>query len=155
MTDSDRIPDAINVAAPRPERRTAARLPCRADLPFRLIVARRYECRWAKALDVSTSGISFLISAPLEEGTAVFLRLRGEPGAAPLTLLAEVVHATSHPDGNWMIGCRFDSVTGDLTGEERLQLQGLFQRGPEGGAGPGPLPQELTAKLYFPFAPVI
>src|SRR4051794_21772121 len=115
MTALKTVLERINRSVRRPTRRTAQRHQCRADLSVRLIVARRYECYWATPLDVSTEGISFLICDPLAAGTAVFLRLQGAPGAAPLTLLAEVTHATPRRDGSWAVGCRFDGIADDLT----------------------------------------
>jgi len=157
MTGSEFIPKQSRESSPQAERRTAERSLCRQDPPFRLIIARRYECQWAQGWDVSADGISFLVSTQLEPGALVFVRLRDQENAAPLTLLAEVMHATARPDGRWLVGCRFDSVGGNLNEAERAQLRNELQHQPElprGAPGQGRFSKELTAKLFFPFAPV-
>jgi hypothetical protein len=149
--------DLRSLEQPKPERRAAPRYRCRSDGPSRLIIARRYECRWTRARDVSTNGLSLLVSGPLEPGTLAFLRLQGRLDSPPLTLLAEVIHATEQPDGNWIVGCKFDSVCGDLTPAERLKLQDLFQQSdsePGDQLSPESFPKPLVEKLYYPFAPI-
>lgn len=156
MTEEEVI---LGESKPRPglERRSARRYVCRLDVPARLILAHRFASRWAMARDISAFGISCLTSGPLEPGNLILLQWQGGPDYQPLALLAEVVYAVPQADGQWLIGCRFDNITGDLSTAERLQLQNLFRQSKTEAAEMtvrADMPPALAHRLYNPFAPV-
>lgn len=77
------------------------------------------EVRWQKAdapdscfqnaqvTNISASGIGLLLRAEMETGVLLTLELLGRGGRVVRTILACVVHVTSHPGGDWSLGCNF------------------------------------------------
>ena len=75
--------------------------------------------RSAALRDVATAGAAFLVSGPLEPGTALLLQVPGEDGDTLRSLPARVVHAARHEDGSWLVGCEF---VDQLRDEDLAQL---------------------------------
>jgi len=55
--------------------------------------------------DVSKIGVGLNLSRPLETGTELTVRLKGESGV--LEIPANVIHSTPQVDGTWRVGCTF------------------------------------------------
>src|SRR5262245_13600751 len=57
--------------------------------------------------DVSAHGIGLLLPEELKPGTIVNIHVDPGDGMADPGLLARVVHTTSQPEGDWLVGCAF------------------------------------------------
>ncbi len=124
FTNPDRVPPARAA-----DQRLAVRRRCRSDAGCLAIVYHRQHSRWARARDVSTTGIGLTTSGPFDAGSLVLIELAFVPGQRPLTLLAEVVHSRPLADGAWALGCRFDSVRSGLGDGARDRIRHLLTDG--------------------------
>jgi PilZ domain len=61
----------------------------------------------AEVFNVSASGMAVKFNALVSTGTLFSAELRGTRAAAPLTILACVVHVTVQPDGQRILWCNF------------------------------------------------
>ncbi len=59
-------------------------------------------------LDVSESGVRFLVKVELKKGEEVSLDLEGPLHARPLKRVAKVVWAVATADGKWCVGVALD-----------------------------------------------
>src|SRR5205823_4069079 len=86
------------------DHRSWVRFPCNVEASWQRIDHSAGE-RWdAQVVNISASGIGLLIDRPVENGTLLNLDLRGPTTHSSRTILACVVHVTSHP-GEWNVGC--------------------------------------------------
>lgn len=99
------------------ERRTAVRQPCQEET-LTVVVYDGSESRWARAENISRSGINLSVCRPFEPGTALSLCLRSRPGRIVLERTVRVVHARQQADGIWCIGCAFE----EPLSQEELQI---------------------------------
>jgi len=139
----------------RAERRAAARYACRGDDVPLLVVSHRRESRWARPRDISASGIGLNVAGPFSPDSLLLLQFTGARPKTPLTLVAHVTHTRAEPDGSWYIGCRFDSLRGDLGDAERAELLTFFLQPLPGDFVEAPLPNGLADKLYTTLPPLI
>lgn len=90
------------------ERRRAVRFRCRSRNAWRLFAATTNSGGDGIVNDISLTGISLLVAAPVRPG--MFLELsrvnEGEPSPSQ-PMLVRVRRATRQADGNWLIGCSF------------------------------------------------
>ncbi len=61
----------------------------------------------AQVLNISPTGIGLLVDQPIKTGTLLSLDLPVGKEHPPLTILANVIHTSSHPTGQWALGCTF------------------------------------------------
>jgi hypothetical protein len=118
------MPGVINLRSPsqkeREERRASSRHPC--DLhgicgPYTPALALR---RWsAKALDLSSSGVSLLLERRFEPGTSLLVRVAEGKEGCTRTLVARVVRVKEQCDGTWILGC---ALRFELGGDELTEL---------------------------------
>jgi hypothetical protein len=65
-------------------------------------------------LDLSTRGVGMLLPEPLSPETLVVVQLKSNDGQRSYALPARVIHATTQPTGDWLVGCEFaDPLTAD------------------------------------------
>jgi hypothetical protein len=142
------LPDTNGTPAFRPksERRSAGRFPCHAEGAGAMVVSDRHESRWAYPRDISTTGIGLTISGSFATGALALLESAGG-GHGDLTLLAQVVHCSSRPDGSWSVGCRFNNIRSDLQLAARQQLQTLLRQAPADEHGVNGNAQQIRAAL--------
>jgi PilZ domain len=90
--------------------------------PVAAETAPRTEGCWpASVWDVSTGGMALLVERRFEPGTS--LLLLSAVNGLPRILSMDVIHASEHSSGHWMLGCVFPHP---LTEEE---LHALWQDG--------------------------
>jgi hypothetical protein len=96
-------------AAPADERRAAPRFPSgRTIIAFPTVSGLEHK-RWAIVRDVSASGVALLLAAPTEPGTHLGVELGEGVDGCRRQAMARVVRITDCGDGNWLVGCTFDS----------------------------------------------
>jgi hypothetical protein len=72
---------------------------------LRLAIRPEFRGRRGLIVDVSASGMGFLLAEPVEPGTALAFELGGPGGAAAITRIARVRHNRPHPvptDAPWL-----------------------------------------------------
>jgi hypothetical protein len=99
------------------ERRTAVRQRC-CEETLSVVVFDGRESRWARAEDISRTGISLAVCGPYVAGASLSLCLRSRPGRVVLERVVGVVHARQQADGIWSIGCAFE----EPLSQEELQI---------------------------------
>jgi hypothetical protein len=100
-------PEGNPARAPREERRSSPRTRCDPPPLIQLIVRPNFTSLRALVHDASDRGLGLLLHRPLPPGSVLALRLRQGAHGVSCILSARVVHATPHPQGGWLIGCRF------------------------------------------------
>ena len=64
--------------------------------------------------DLSAQGAGVLLNQPLPPETFCILLIKTTAGDRRYELLGRVMHATTRPTGDWLIGCQFiDPLTAD------------------------------------------
>jgi hypothetical protein len=103
----DSVP--LHDTATGPTQRIWARYSSTRPLPRRLAVAGTYAPLEAWILDLSAGGVGLLVGEPQKVGVLLHVELETCPEAAPLKLLANVIHCEPvGQDGNeFRIGCKF------------------------------------------------
>lgn len=61
----------------------------------------------ATVINLSASGVGLAVSKSVDVGTLLSVELMGRDGLAMRTMLACVVHVTTHGPGEWGLGCNF------------------------------------------------
>ena len=94
------------------------RFPCETRAFFQVIGANPPCQGIAQVWNISAGGVGLRLAQPLETGKLLSLELQGPEGKAPLPVLACVVYATSHAEGEWAAGCTFieELAEADLRG---------------------------------------
>jgi len=78
------------------------------------------EIIWvARIQDICRQGIRLLARRRFGPGTMLRFEVSANPRETPLLLLAQVIHATDCPDGNYVLGCAFSRL---LTDQELAEL---------------------------------
>lgn len=95
------------------------RFPCETRAFYQVIGANPPCQGMAQVLNISPGGVGLRLDQPLEIGKLLGLEIHGPAGQRPLPVLACVVYATSHAEGEWAAGCSF---IGELA---ETDLQGL------------------------------
>lgn len=94
---------------PSESRRGSSRYPCRTDGSIFVSVSDGHQSRWAQADDVSREGIALLVCCAFVPGAALTISLRGGPHQATFVRGADVVYAEPRQEGQWRVGCRFET----------------------------------------------
>ncbi len=90
------------------ERRASVRYSCRSDARLCFPPPPGHEaCVRATARDISTGGISLIVSQWFGQGTLVRIELQNGTRDAVRQINACVMHSTLLPDGQWFVGCAF------------------------------------------------
>ena len=103
-----------------PDRRAATRYRCRPATLVKVDPGDKPQEVPAWASNLSEVGIGLNLPYPLEVGITIVLQFIGSKPMARLTTPARVIHVTNWYDGNWRIGCRFDSRLSPEALEELL-----------------------------------
>jgi hypothetical protein len=106
LSEADYAAFGAREAPPEPDLRGCERFPCTVRASFEL-VGEKGGRREAGVLNVSLRGIGLRIGRPVPAGALLNLELESAAGGAHRTLLACVVHVTTHPDNEWILGCHF------------------------------------------------
>jgi hypothetical protein len=89
------------------EARARPRLPCHTRVHFQLVQDQSQPPVPAQVVNISSSGIGLRLDRPLETGSLLDLQLQSPSGDVTRQMLACVVHVTSQPNREWLIGCNF------------------------------------------------
>lgn len=99
------------------------------------------EEKWDGTIrNISTGGISLVLSRRFERGAGLAIELPGPAQSA--TVLARVIHVKPQPDGGWMLGCAFVSPLSDE------ELRSLLKPGPR-EPRPAPPVKRTLAEVYL------
>jgi hypothetical protein len=88
------------------DQRTWVRFPCRLTATFDRIGDPEGRTHDAEVIDISASGIGLGVTAEIDVGFLVNLRVVGKEDHEK-TLIACVVHVAELGDGRWHLGCNF------------------------------------------------
>jgi serine/threonine protein kinase len=107
VTAGNRPPVKGAVQRPVTERRATVRYPSRQEGRCAPALNGKSH-RWvAKVNDISSSGISLIISRRFEPGTLLVLELEHRDDAVPRTMLVRVANVRQQPRRKWLLGCSF------------------------------------------------
>jgi serine/threonine protein kinase len=107
VTANDRHGIKVSVMRPSEERRAKVRYPSSKEGRCAPALSGKGH-RWiARVHDVSTSGLSLIISRRFEPGTLLVLELEQRDAVAPRTMLVRVANARQQPRRKWLLGCSF------------------------------------------------
>ncbi len=95
-------------------RRAQPRYHCGPATLGRVVTPGAAETQRGWVLDLSARGAGLLLSKPLPPQTLCVLHLKSTTGQRRYELPGRVVHATTQPNGDWLIGCEFaDALSAD------------------------------------------
>jgi hypothetical protein len=95
-------------------RRSEPRYHCGPATLARLVARETGEMRRGWVLDLSTRGAGLLVVQPLPQGALVVLLVKSTTGDRSYELPGRVVHATTQPNGEWLLGFEFaDPLSAD------------------------------------------
>jgi hypothetical protein len=92
-----------------PNQRATVRYRCPPAAAGRIYVAEDLEFQRAWLQDLSVTGVGLLLSKPLDNGLLVTIHLKSPNSKKSYRLSAHAVHATQQLDGEWMVGCEFET----------------------------------------------
>jgi hypothetical protein len=121
MFDLHTSPHGVSPSKPAVDRRAWVRYSC--DLEASCIPANDDpEILWpARVVNISCGGVGLLLSRRFEPGFLLQVELQIPHKGFSRPLLVQVLHATGHERGGWLLGCSFPQP---LTEEEVQQLSG-------------------------------
>src|SRR5579884_1805538 len=103
----------MNTRDRNPDRRASVRYSCRSNARLCFPPAADHEsCVHARARDISSGGLSLIVSQWFGQGTPLRVELQNEARGVSRQLSACVMHSTLLPDGSWFIGCAFTERLG-------------------------------------------
>lgn len=97
------------------ERRVATRYPCNLATSCRLMASFRGGRPSARVRNISSTGISLVISQPVDSGSLLTIELRSAIRNFARTVELKVVYCIDHPNGDSILGGAF---TQDLAEDE-------------------------------------
>lgn len=89
------------------EQRTRDRHRCELQATCQQVAETEQPLWEAQVQNISPLGVGLLSHTPIEAGTLLNVQLRNPLGETLPTLLACVVHTTTQPTGDWLLGCNF------------------------------------------------
>jgi hypothetical protein len=92
---------------PVPDLRVWERVSCNVRAAFELLDEETSVRHPARVLNISVGGIGLLADRAVAAGAVLNLNLHGADGQSERTLLACVVHVSSRPNNEWVLGCSF------------------------------------------------
>jgi hypothetical protein len=102
--------DGIGRSRRRGNNRATVRYRCAPATIGKLYLNEDHEFQHAWVVNLSRTGIGFLLARPLPSGTAVLIHMRGNEDSTMHEMPAQVVHCTVQLQGEWMVGCVFDDL---------------------------------------------
>ena len=106
-------PSSLPTATPVPtwasDRRRATRYPSRAELVVYPTNGSPADAWPATVRDVSDTGIGLVLDQALERGLMLVLAFPATEGSPSSLACACVQHSTKQPEGNFLVGCTFQS----------------------------------------------
>jgi hypothetical protein len=119
MSEANTVLSPPEVDCTADNRRAWVRYPCAQKGVCRAVANSQYGGLWpAKVRDISTSGISLIMSRRFEAGTVLVVELDNTSGDESILLLARVVRVTERRRDDWIMGCTLSKQlsTNELTG---------------------------------------
>lgn len=109
MSERFLAPEADSAVIPaKAERRRAVRFRGRRRYAWRLFAAATSSAGNGTVSDISRTGVSLLVDAPLRPGMFLELSLvDDDESSSAQPILVRVRRATRQAEGNWLIGCSF------------------------------------------------
>ncbi len=99
----------------RGNKRATVRYRCAPATIGKLYLGEDHEFQHAWVVNLSRTGVGFVLARPLPCGTPVSIQMRGNEDAVLHELVAQVCHCTVQLQGDWMVGCAFgDLLSPDL-----------------------------------------
>jgi hypothetical protein len=96
------------------QRRSEPRYHCGPATLGQVCTSESAETCRGWVLDLSAQGAGVLLNQPLPPETFCILLIKTTAGDRRYELLGRVMHATTRPTGDWLIGCQFiDPLTAD------------------------------------------
>jgi c-di-GMP-binding flagellar brake protein YcgR len=90
-------------------RRASVRYQCGLATPGRVLLGEGEEWQRGWVLDLSLGGVGLLLDRQLETGSPVVIVLKCATQQKTFELVAHVCRASRQQDGDWMIGCEFET----------------------------------------------
>src|SRR5436190_16361947 len=113
MSEASTALRSIMVDRDPANRRAWVRYPCGQKSVCRAVANSQHGGLWpAKVRDISTSGISVIMSRRFEVGTVLVVELANTSGDESLLLLARVVRVTQRLRDDWVMGCTLSKQLG-------------------------------------------
>ena len=96
-------------ASSRIERRVWPRYACDMPAECQPVAARaNSDVSWpTKIRNISVGGVGLVLDRRFERGTGLAIAWQAKGAESSGPFLARVAHATTHPDGLWLLGCAF------------------------------------------------
>lgn len=92
-------------ASRKGERRASVRFQSNAKGSCQTLSAQRDTAWEATVRNISCEGIGLLLGRRFEPGELLTIELTEAAEGRKRLLLARVAHATSQPEGHWLVGC--------------------------------------------------
>lgn len=96
-------------APPGINRRAAIRWRPPPAMPGRVYVSESFKSLFGWVLDLSAVGIGLLLPHRLDADTLVRIELEPRTHAGTVELPARVAHALPQRNGDWIVGCAFET----------------------------------------------
>jgi hypothetical protein len=97
---------AAKVRPATADNRLWERFPCNVEASFTVVVDRTVPRQAARVVNISASGVAFLVDREIKAGTLLSADLHAIQQPFVLSILACVVHVTAR-DSQWILGCDF------------------------------------------------
>jgi hypothetical protein len=97
------------------QQRVAPRYHCAPATPAQIVIASQSsEVHRGWVLDLSARGAGMLLPKALPADTLILVQVKSNDGQRSYSLPGRVVHATTQPTGDWLVGCEFaEPLTSD------------------------------------------
>jgi hypothetical protein len=95
------------------ERRVRVRYPVSLQTTVRPADGEGPELLSARVRNISRGGINLLLDEPLDPGGLLSVELPDAHGGPTHAVLACIIHASPHGEGQWAVGCTFSRELGD------------------------------------------
>jgi serine/threonine protein kinase len=107
MTTNESPATKVSIKWPSEERRAKVRYPSKQEGRCAPALSGKGHHWIAHIQDVSSSGLSLLLSRRFEPETLLVLELQHHDDSVPRTLLIHVANVRRQPRRKWLLGCRF------------------------------------------------
>jgi c-di-GMP-binding flagellar brake protein YcgR len=128
-------PEAVDgevAQAVQEDRRVWVRYPADLETTYQPVSESDSRRLSARVRNISLNGINLLVNRPFTPGDLLSVELPRAGDSSPYTVLACVVHASPHGEGEWAVGCTFSRELGDedlqTFGARRIKPAGPDQR---------------------------
>lgn len=112
------LPDEPQFAPPEDlsgaERRKSVRYDCTLNTSRFMTAIVEGDLHPARVRNISTGGISLIVSRKFEAGTQLFVQLFSSSHRMARVLEVKVIYTVEHPSGDWILGGAFvEKLNGD------------------------------------------